>query len=724
MSLRSSGLALFACLASVPSLWAQDPESDFQRAYFLERERGELAEARTLYEKVAASAAAAPVLQGRARDRAAAIEEDLASQDFARLMPPGSILFAELARPAEALLDVLGELGLIGSLQEAAAARGFAVRPELVRALAGIRGLAIALTRLPAGGGLPGGVAVLHAGELDVLRALIEASVLAAGAPADPIEGVPAWTIESRVHVALTRRLVIAATERDEIAGVLRRLAHGDAPSLASRSALQAELAQRGNSPFFCALDATPLRPLLAAELAARSARDPGAKLLAAALDVDGLRGCVARVATRDGGLVIEADLLLGKEHRNLVFNLLRNAPIDPVLLERIPEGVAAFACGSFNERGPALAPLYEGAGGTPVVTALDFGRELFANLAGWALFVVPGGAPVPAAALALSSNDPARTGAVLGLLLGLGDALAGGAALEGEAREIAGAPTRVFQVPPGVRVYLTTHESTLLLSPSAELIEQALDGRSTGNSVLHDEAFARELGRLGKDTTFALYAHAGRSLGVAGPFLADEQRASLAPWAPLLADTVAALRIRHSGTQLGAALAFHGLPRVDGMVTAALRRQRAERGSTPASAPPAHEGLAQRFARLAAHGDGGAAARSFARAQLPALAGDARALNNFAWSLLTEERFAPRFDDVALEYAQAANDASQEGVWQYLDTLALARFRLGAPAEAVALEERALRLVEAAADRADVEAALARYRAAADALASKNAQR
>ena len=41
-----------------------------------------------------------------------------------------------------------------------------------------------------------------------------EAGVLAKGTPADPIEGFPAWTIEGKVHVTLTSRLVIASSER------------------------------------------------------------------------------------------------------------------------------------------------------------------------------------------------------------------------------------------------------------------------------------------------------------------------------------------------------------------------------------------------------------------------------------------------------------------------------------------------------------------------------
>jgi hypothetical protein len=723
MSLRPSWLALSACLASVPSLAAQGPESTFHRAYFLERERGELQAALALYQEVAASSKASPTLQAEARERAAGITEDLASLDLARLMPPEAILFAELAQPGEALVGLLGQLGLTGSFQEAAAKHGFALRPELVRAVAGIRGLALALTRVSPGGGPPGGVLVLHAGELEALRGLIEAGVLARGIPGDPIEGFPAWTIEERLHVTLTARLVVASNERDDIAGVLRRLAGKSEASLATSGALQAELARRTGAPFYCAVNAVPVRALLKTLLDAKAAADPRARMVAAALDVESLRSFVARLALGEDGLSLEADLNLEKGHRNLAFNLLRGAALDPVLLERIPEGAAAFACGALNERGPALAPLNRDAHDAPVVTAMDFGRELFANLAGYALFVMPGGAPVPSAALLLSSNDPARTEAVLGLVLGLGNVMLGGASLEGEARTIAGAPTRVFRLPPGIPLYLTRHENTLVCSPSEELIEEALGGRTRGASILHDEAFAPELGRLGKDSTFALWAHAGRMLAVVQPFLSSEQRGELARFAPLLTETALALETRHSDVQLGLRFALHGLPRIDGLLGAALEAQRTRTSSaaTAEALPgPAREGLMLRFERLAARSDGGTAARAFAREQRPLIADDPRALNNFAWSLLTEERFGQRFDDLALEYAQASCEASGHGVWQFLDTLALACFRAGQVKEAVAHEEKALNLVASEADRQDVEASLARYRAAQGTLASE----
>jgi len=716
MMLRSTGLALGLCLALATPVLAQDPESLFHRAYFLEHEQGSLEAARKLYEDVAASSAASPALQADARTRASALAEADRASDLAALMPPGAVLYAELAHPGESLVRLLEGFGLTGSLEEAAARGGFTVRPESVRALAGIRALAIGLTRLPQNGNAPGGVLIADAGDVEILRGALEAGILARGTPAASVHGVPTWSLPQGIHVALGQRLVVVSDRREEVEGVLARLADPAAPSLAQASGMKARLAERGDGPAFVCVDAAPLVPLLKAQLAAQG--DPGVAALSAALDLDHLEALTGRLQIDAGGLSLDCDLFLAEGHRNLVFNLMRKVPIDPALLDRIPAGAAAFAAFSFNERGPALAPLERNADGAPVVTALDFGRELFANLAGACLFVVPGGAPIPSAALLLSSNDPARTEAVLGLLLGLAN-VTGGSTLDGQADEIDGAPTRVYRLPPGIPLYLTRLEDGLILSPSQELIESALEARSSGRSVLRDEAFQSSLGQLDKDTTLAVCAHAGRVLATAQPYLQGEQREHLRPFAEVLDQTVVVLRQHHSATRLSYSLALQGLPKIDLLLGQALARQRAEGGqvalrSLPATAQaPRAEALMPRFARLAAREGGAAEARALARQELAGMRDDPRALNNFAWALLTEPAYAARFDDLALEFARVANEVSGSSVWQYLDTQAFAEFRAGNTAEAIALEERALEHVESSSDRGAMEASLARFRAA-----------
>jgi len=572
MRLHRFASALAAGLVLVPSLLAQSVEADFHHAYFLEREQGRLEEALALYRGIAASPSADMALKVEAESRAKALEEDLVAVDLARLMPPNAMAYAELVQPGDALLRVLDGLGLADSFEHAAGQGGFTVSPELVRGLLGIRSVALAITALPAGGSAPEGVLVLHTGEQELLRGLLETTVLAQGIPGAALGSVPTWSLGGQFELALTTRLCIVASQRSELEAVLARLEGRGGPGLADAPALARTLSSRRDGPFFACVQGAALRPILTAQLAQAGA---GGLMALSALDPEHLEGAAARLALSDQGLALEAELFFAGDHRSLVFNLLRGAPLDPLTLELVPRGAAAFLATALNERGAAPAPLHTNTDGIPAVSALDLPRELFSNLCGLALYVMPGGGPLPEAALALSSNDPERTAAVLGLALGLVNQLATGRGLEGEEEEIAGAPATLYRIPPGLPLFVVRSGNQLLVSPSEDLIERALSGRAKAESILRDEAFARELGRLDKDTTFALCAHLGRLAEVAEPYLGEGERSQLERFAPLLAETVLGLRTSHGDSRLALALTLDHLPRVDGLVAELLLARR-----------------------------------------------------------------------------------------------------------------------------------------------------
>ncbi len=735
MSARRLALLAVLWTAASPLAAAQSAESLFHHAYFLEHERGHLEDALELYEQVARTADAGPALQSEAAGRAAGLREELASVDLARLLPAGAILYVELREPGEQLAELLRELGLLGRAEDAARTGALAVSPELLQGLLGIRGAAAALTGVPGTSGPPEGVLVLDPGDMDILRGLIETLVPFRGRPGEPLEGRPTWILDGEVQVVLTERLVVASRDREELAGVLRRLRGEAADSLAADPALQEFLAPRGSDLFFACLNAAPVRPLLAALVEHQTAADPGLAMVPEVLDLASLRAVVARGGVVSDGLALDVGLHLESDHRNLAFNFLRAAALDPAVLDFVPAGAAAFVSGALNERGPALAALHENAAGEEVVTAADLGRELFANLAGLALFVLPSQGMLPEAALVLTSNDPARSRAVLELALGLARLASGGKGLEAEEAEIAGAEALVFRLPFGISLHLVTHENALLLSASESAIERALRARADGESVRRDPAFASEVGAVGAGTTLAVVAHVGRCLATARPYLPQREWSELEPFVPAFEKTVVALRTEHGDARMGLSLALHGLPRIDGIVGLRLAQARERRMAGASGAAPAAPGLRaaeqaldvgavrERFDLLALEQRDGAAARQHVHAALPRLGEDVRGLNNLAWDLLTEERYGGLFDDLALEVATLANERTGHSVWQYLDTLALAKFRTGSVREAVELEQAALERADEA-QRAELEQNLRRFRDALGGVVSDSTPR
>jgi hypothetical protein len=557
---------------------AQDARNDFHQAYFLEHELGNLEQALALYQAVARNTEADSLLRAEAEERAAGLEEDLATVDLARLMPAETLAYAELVQPGEALTRALTAVGLGASFEEAARAGSFTLSPELVRGLVGIRSAALAVTRLPGAGSEASGLAVLHTGDHPVLRGILESLVLAQGLRGADLGDTPTWTLGGRVELALTRRLVVLASERDELEGVLERLAGRGGASLADAPELARALGKRQQDPLFVCVNGPALRPFLAVRL---GGGDPRLALAASLLDPLSFEGAFARVALGDSGFLCEAEFFLAGDHRNLAFNFLRSAPFDPETLELVPRGAAAFLVTALNERGPAPAPLATNSAGVPAVSMLDLPRELFANVAGLALYVLPGDGPLPEAALVLSSNDPARTGAVLDLALGLANQLATGRGLAAEEDEVAGTPTRIYRLPPGIALHVATSGNQTLLTPSAEVLERALTARENAQSILRDEAFAGELGRLDKDTTLAACAHLGRLAETARPWLGEPERQRLEGLTPALAETVVGLRTSQGDAHLALALSLARLPRLDGLVAGLLAARRASELAT-----------------------------------------------------------------------------------------------------------------------------------------------
>ncbi|MCH8852578.1 MAG: tetratricopeptide repeat protein, partial [Planctomycetes bacterium] len=92
-----------------------------------------------------------------------------------------------------------------------------------------------------------------------------------------------------------------------------------------------------------------------------------------------------------------------------------------------------------------------------------------------------------------------------------------------------------------------------------------------------------------------------------------------------------------------------------------------------------------------------------------------AKALNNYAWELLTIEPAGLRDPEAALELARRANDLTDHDNALYLDTLALAYHMTGDTARALETQEEALSLLteDQESNRPEMEANLAKYKAA-----------
>lgn len=734
---------LLAMLMPAAAL-AQAASERFYRAYYLEHQQQNYEAAAKLYQEVVAERGADAALRSQAESGLAACREELQAVDFATLMPPEPIAYVELNRPGEQLVTLLEKLGLALDRDQLAKLSGnrVAISPELVREVLGIRGAAVALTGFDPQRERPSGIAVLHPGRVEIIRGLIESALPAAAKVVAPIGGYATFQIEDEAYVTLTHKLIIASDTRDQIEDAIARLQGKDDDSLARNAALAETLRDRDSALLFFCVHAKPLAPMIQAGLAAAGSESREAQIAQALLDPASLRAVSGRVGVNADGLFLDLSLRLAEGHRNLVYNLLRTPAIPEATLRAIPPGVAGFVIGALNEApsrfGGATAER-DDAAPPPIVTLLDLGREVFGNIVGYAAYVLPpeaarakgGGVPLPDAALVFTVRDPGRTQAMWSQMLGIASLAAGTGALEGAAEDLNGVSVRRYTFPERISVYTAATGNEFYVALTRGAVERSLAARRANQSVRDDETMKRSMQRISAASTIAAVVHAGRCAQLARLYIPARELDEAEPFLNALSDTAGALVVDHSDTLLRVSAVVTGIPRVGDLVAQKLIQERrrddhggrarrmvaaerwdealAELDRGPTAAPTDDERLMRVQAAIGAGRMDEAAVLVDELAQRHA--DDPSELNNLAWALLTEPRFAGRLDRAALRWANRAFEQAPEN-WMIVDTLARARFETGDVRGAIELQERALDLCKGS-RAAEVRAALERYRGA-----------
>jgi len=756
-STRLFGSLLTAGLLLAPGALAGDNQDDFHRAYYLEKEQGDLEAALALYRQVAHDDGAPQDLRHRAMLAARACSEELAASDFARLMPASTLLYVELNNPGQQVSTLLGQLGL---LQGSEGSGNIAISPRLVTALLGVRGAALGVTEVDPRSGSTSGLIILHPGDMDLFRGVIETLLPAGGQPVEAIEGFPTFYVEGEAFVTATERLVIASDDREQIRGVIKRLGGESGDSLAKNGALAETMAMRGEDLLFFCVNAEPIMPMVTAIMAQQMGNDPQVAMAMALMDLQSTRAVSGRLGVDEDGLSLDIGLQLADDHRNLVFNFMRSPFIGERTFKMVPEGTAAFMAASYNE--PAeLAPSLKDGLGRPVVTSMDFGREIFANMLDVAVYCMPsvsmgpGHQPIPDVGLALTVNDLDRSLAIWDMLLGIAKAATGSGDVEPTMVEVAGVSVKRYDIEE-VTLYLAAHGDRMVFALSEEPIAAAVHSHHDGRSVLDDARYQGILSRFRDGQVFAMGANVGRLAEIGKAFVPEREMQEMAPYLAMLDETVLSCSLRHTATTMALTARLGGLPRVGGAVSQLVAMQmnggggewaqvaqasQHQQTEVHAQQAAAHNDVAdhevadhevadhevadheeaadhsevdlrEAFEKLTAAGQYEGATH-IAGAIFKQFHDDPLQLNNFAWALITEDHYGHGFDALALEMSARSNEISDFGNWFYLDTLGHALYFNGKLEKAIKIQTRALELAGDDERAGEVRTALVRFKKA-----------
>jgi len=725
--------------------WADSSQQKFHRAYYLERAERDWAGAAEVYEELLDDRRTDDEIRARAEARLAGCREQMASSDLTRLVPPDVWAYVEVNRPGDQVIKLLDKLGLLADAGTVVGEgeRRVAITPELVREVLGLGGAAVAVTGFDAARQMPSGVLVVHPGDLELVRGLIESGLPIGGTATERIGGFPTYQVEGKVLVTLTSRLVVVSNAAKHIQGVLDRLQGSEKESLATNAAFKDFARDRQDSLMLFFVNAKAMMPVLTGLLAVGAAADRELAMAQALVDLQSLQSLTGRFGVSGEGISLDLALRLDEGHRNLVYNLLRTPAVDQRTLECVPEGAAAFIVGALNE------PVSRHSSGSssrpdkaPPISILDLGREVFANITSFAVFATPptepqahAGPPIPDVAAVLNVNDPGKSEALWGQFLGIASLANGAPSMKGTPVEVAGVSARSYKMPEGVTVYFTTVDDHVIIASSKAAVEAAAHAKRNDASVSDDRAFAASLSRISPSSTKAVVIHAGRCVEIARQFMPPGELAEAEPYMAVLSDTVASLVVDHSDEVFRISVALTGIPDVGDlvarMVTEEVRHGEERARLTHAvdagkwdealaavdrqlaKNPDSLKLMQAKFKVLAVGRKDREAALALADAIYDKIRDDANALNSSAWALLTEGQFGDEYAELALKLAQRANELTDFTNWMYLDTLALARFETGDPQGAVAMERKAIEHCNECWGLADMKKALGRFESA-----------
>jgi hypothetical protein len=445
----------------------------------------------------------------------------------------------------------------------------FAISPALIAEVEKFQGGAVAVTSMDKNGP-SGGLIVLHPGNSDLLRGVIETAIQVLE-PADPIEGFKTYRIRGDVEgwIASTARLFLASPSRDEIAAAIARLNDSALPSLAGQETLRRYSDDRKDALLFVYVDGQRLVEEIGPHLVGRDAA-----VVRSVLDLDHIESFAAGLRTSGEGVHFQATLNLKEGHHNLAYGLIRTAPVTGRALEHVPQGAAVVALLGLNPHGSG--GLEEEADGAAVeyLTGMDIGREIFANVEEVAVYVLSGdetSGEFPNVGAVVTSKDPSKSEALWNQLLSI-PAMVDSPSVDAP-REIvlSGRTGREYQLPDAPPlVILRVGDDAILAGTKGAVTAAAEQG-----PITEDETFRPLIDQLTPATSKAVLAHVGRALSIAEGLAKGNEANEIREVKALVSELTVSVVTDEQPTRFGVRFEATGLPNVPEILKAVATRTR-----------------------------------------------------------------------------------------------------------------------------------------------------
>ena len=294
---------------------------------------------------------------------------------------------------------------------------------------------------------------------------------------------------------------------------MLRRL-EGDGDSLATLGRFQKTARSTKDALAFAYLDGPRLMKHVGPHM------DDEAAVARIVLGLDLLQHITATIDTTETGAVAQIQCQFKEGHQGLAYGLVRTVPLSDDVLQRIPAGVAMVAALGVN---PQLGEMAGSVESPAELSAMDIGRELFANIKDVGMFVLPVVASqedeVPEFGIAVTANNAAKSERLWNQLLSLPAKLEVDEGLAVNEVKIGGHTAQKYSCPDQDATdlfVLRLDDTTMLMGTEAAVSVAVATAAGRHPSLFDDEAMARLITGRSDDTAKAVFIHAGRMLKLA----------------------------------------------------------------------------------------------------------------------------------------------------------------------------------------------------------------
>lgn len=584
------------CWLAAGQAWSQETaQSQFERGYFLQSHAGDLKAAAEQYQHVTSDESAPEALRNEAKQRLAACQEDLAASDLARLMPADALAYVELANPGEHVANLVGMLGLAGTQNPSATSstpsvtqieRGlyfpddFTVSPHLVAEIKKIKGVAVSVTSVNQRGE-PDGVAIVHPGDSGLIRGLLETGVQMLK-PEAPVAGFRTYRVEDAdVLITVTNRLFVASRQREQLEAAVARLQNSDGPSLATEAHFQQAQEERKGALLFAFVDGPRALKAFGPMM-----RGQEAAIARALLDLEHLHSVSAVVRTTKSAVEAQVTVDLADGHRNVLYSLLRTAPLTRRSLEHVPAGAAGIAIIGLNRPGAAQSDTAEAS--QQYVSLMDVGREIFSNIEEIGVFVMPtsAGDEIPDFGVVLAVKNPERSEKLWNQLLSLPAMVAPSEMPAPTEIEIDGQRGQQYQFPDMPPIAVVKSADAAIVGGTRAAVEASVRAKGTGTTITSDEGFKSLLGALTDESSKAVLVHVGRAVATAGAMAHGREAEELKQIGAMVNEMRVLVVTDEAPTQFKLRAAASGLPNVPAVVKTVIQQEHGALSQTESANP------------------------------------------------------------------------------------------------------------------------------------------